>query len=319
MRVVARANTMQALVKYHGLRDWGLRIPFHDSVSVNTTSLYSETSVSTNSDKGLLSVNGIENRDAALRAAQVLAKISGKTLDELKLAIESVNRPVLNAKGLGFSSSGGAALTLACYRAIMRRKPDHKSLSRLARLFAASASRSVVGGFARLYVGRSDEDTFAEKIGDSKELDLRMVIVPLPSRVKTEEAHKEAESSPFFKARLESAQKRCDAMERAIRSGDFRRVGELTEQDSLELHSITMTGASRLVIFSEDSIRVVRKVKELRSNGTDAYFSMQTGPSVFINTTENHMGRVRAAISRLGYRTILSGVGEGARLIGDSA
>jgi len=30
---------MQALVKYHGLKDWKLRLPYHDSISVNTTSL----------------------------------------------------------------------------------------------------------------------------------------------------------------------------------------------------------------------------------------------------------------------------------------
>ena len=40
------ANTMQALVKYHGLKDWKLRIPYHDSISVNTTSLGSEVVVS---------------------------------------------------------------------------------------------------------------------------------------------------------------------------------------------------------------------------------------------------------------------------------
>ncbi len=42
-KFTAEANTMQALVKYHGLRDWKLRIPYHDSISVNTTSLSTRT------------------------------------------------------------------------------------------------------------------------------------------------------------------------------------------------------------------------------------------------------------------------------------
>jgi mevalonate pyrophosphate decarboxylase len=141
-----------------------------------------------------------------------------------------------------------------------------------------------------------------------------MVIVPLTSLVKTEDAHREVESSPFFKSRIESASKRCDEMEKAILGGDLRKVGELTEQDTLELHSITMTGANRLVIMSPDTIRIITKVRELRSNSVEAYFSMQTGPSVFINTSEEDEDKVRRAVSHMGYRTILSGVGRKARI-----
>jgi mevalonate pyrophosphate decarboxylase len=75
-----------------------------------------------------------------------------------------------------------------------------------------------------------------------------------------------------------------------------------------------MTGANRLVIMSPDTIRIIAKVRELRSNGVEAYFSMQTGPSVFINTSEKDEGKVRRAVTRMGYKTVLSGVGEGARI-----
>ncbi|MCS7117818.1 MAG: diphosphomevalonate decarboxylase, partial [Thaumarchaeota archaeon] len=45
MRCRARAFTMQALVKYHGMRDWDLRIPYHDSISVNTDVAYVDATV----------------------------------------------------------------------------------------------------------------------------------------------------------------------------------------------------------------------------------------------------------------------------------
>ncbi|MGH9917649.1 MAG: diphosphomevalonate decarboxylase, partial [Nitrososphaerales archaeon] len=172
----------------------------------------------------------------------------------------------------------------------------------------------VVGGFSRLYAGKGYDDTYAEKFADEKDLPLRMVIVPLTSPVRTEDAHREVESSPFFKSRVESAAKRCEEMEKAIRGGDLRKVGELAEQDTLELHAVTMTGANRLVIMSPDTIRIITKVRELRSDGVDAYFSMQTGPSVFVNTSEEDETRVRRAVARLGYKTLLSRVGEGARI-----
>jgi phosphomevalonate decarboxylase len=310
------ANTMQALVKYHGLRDWNLRIPYHDSISVNTTSLGSQVVVREAKEgrDGDLLVDGKKNEDALRRIQKVSERLAGKGFEELGLHLDSGNFPHLDAKGLGFSSSAGAALTLALFHAVGTDSPDYTELSRVARLFAGSAARTVVGGYSRLYAGKGYEDTYAEKFADEKDLPLRMVIVPLTSPVRTEDAHREVESSPFFKARIESASKRCEEMEKAIRGGDLRSLGELVEQDTLELHSITMTGANRLVIMSPDTVRIISKVRELRSNSVEAYFSMQTGPSVFINTNEEDEDKVRRAISHMGYKTIASGVGREARI-----
>ncbi len=312
----ATANTMQALVKYHGLKDWKLRIPYHDSISVNTTSFGSEVVVrEARGGASELVVEGKKNEDALRRVENVSRQLTGKGFQDLGLRLESGNFPRVDAKGLGFSSSAGAAVTMALFHATSGgKKPDYTELSRVARLFAGSASRTVVGGFSRLYAGKGYEDTYAEKFADEKDLPLRMVIVPLSSPVRTEDAHREVESSPFFKARIESATKRCDEVERAIKGGDLQKLGELVEQDTLELHSITMTGKNRMVIMSPDTIRVITKVRELRSNSVQAYFSMQTGPSVFINTSEEDEAKVRSAISRMGYKTVVSGVGREARI-----
>jgi phosphomevalonate decarboxylase len=309
------ANTMQALVKYHGLKDWQLRIPYHDSISVNTTSLGSEVVVSeAEGAKGELLVEGRRNEDAMRRTQSVSNQLTGKRFEDLGLRFDSGNFPHVDAKGLGFSSSAGAAVAMALFHATRGEEPDYTELSRVARLFAGSASRTMVGGFSRLYAGKGYEDTYAEKFADERDLPLRMVIVPLTSTVRTEDAHREVEGSPFFKARVESASKRCEEMERAIRGGDLRKVGELTEQDTLELHSITMTGTHRMVIMSPDTVRIIQRVRELRDTGVEAYFSMQTGPSVFINTSEKDEGKVRRAIAKMGYKTVLSGVGKQARI-----
>jgi phosphomevalonate decarboxylase len=314
------ANTMQALVKYHGMKDWKLRIPYHDSISVNTTCLYSEVKVTEDAEEAELLVAGERNQDALRRLQSVSRRLTGRPFEDLGLRVESRNLPGVDGKGLGFSSSAGAALTFAIDHAVNGRargkngRPDLRDLSRISRLFAASASRTMVGGFSRLYAGKGDEDTYSEKFADEKDLPLRTVIVPLPSAVKTEMAHEEVESSPFFKARVESASKRCDLVERAIKGGDFQALGELVEQDTLELHSVTMTGKNHMVVMSPDTIRVITKVRELRSNSTEAYFSMQTGPSVFVNTTEGDEPRVRKAISSMGYHVLSSSVGKGARL-----
>ena len=313
MRLAAEAFTMQALVKYHGLKNWELRLPFHDSISVNTTSMKTEASM-TDERKGGVFQNGVPNDSANERLKAVVDRLApGRSVKEFR--IDSRNLPPGNAKGIGYSSSAGAALTLLCQKLLKKDSPDSRELSRVARLFAASASRSLTGGFSRLYAGRGDMDTYSEKFADSKDMDLRMVIAPLSSPVKTEEVHREVMSSPFFKARVKSAQKRCDQMEKAIVKNDIDALGVLAEKDTMELHALTMTGESRMMIMSEDSFRLISKVRQLRDEGIRAYFSMQTGPSVFINTTERDESRVLAAVTKMGYKAYLSGVGEGARLV----
>ena len=309
----AVAFTMQALVKYHGLKDWSLRLPYHDSISVNTTSMKTEASI-TDSKAGGVFIEGKPNDSANSRLQFVVTSLApGRRVNEFR--IDSRNLPMSSAKGIGYSSSAGAALTILCHRVLVGGKPDLPRLSRTARLFAASASRSLVGGFSRLYAGKDDESTYAERFADGRDLDLRMVIVPLPSRVKTEDAHKEVLSSPFFRARVKAAQKRCDEMQGAILGNDLDAVGKLAERDTLELHSLTMTGESGLIIMTEDSLRIIRRVKELRSDGLKAYFSMQTGPSVFINTSPEDEETVLKSVEKLGYKAYLSSVGAEASIV----
>ena len=45
MKATAIAHPMQGLIKYHGLRNEKLRIPFHDSISVNVDKLWTKTTV----------------------------------------------------------------------------------------------------------------------------------------------------------------------------------------------------------------------------------------------------------------------------------
>ncbi len=304
---------MQALVKYHGLKDWSLRLPYHDSISVNTTSMKTEA-VLDDKRRGGVFIEGKADESANDRLKAVVSRLD-PTARVKEFRTDSRNLPSGDAKGIGYSSSAGAALTLLYHRKLKGGEPDLEVLSRTARLFAASASRSLVGGFSRLYAGTDDRGAYAERFADSTNMDLRMVIVPLRSKVKTEDAHREVMTSPFFEARVKSAQKRCDEMEKAILKNDLRTLGILTERDTLELHSLTMTGENRMLIMTEDSVRIIGKVRELRSDGVEAYFSMQTGPSVFINTSEKDQQRVLRTVRRMGYRAYPSGVGGAARVI----
>ena len=320
MKARAKAHPMQALVKYHGLKDWELRIPYHDSISVNAEALYTITTVEFGDfEEDSLHVDGVKitgrGLERALKVVDIIRRIA--SIEE-RVRIESWNSlPSGTAKCVGFSSAAGAALAVACYKAAGLDENlgwDYRFLSRVARRLAGSACRSVVGEYARWYAGHDDESSYAERIAGRDELDIRMVIVPLPLDISTEKAHMEAERSSFFKARCSSAQARCDELERAIKEGDFRRFGQLVELDSLELHAVTMTGGEGIILTTCDSLKIISLVKELREKeGVECYYSMQTGPSVFINTLREDSKYVEERVKELGYKPLVSEIGGPAR------
>ncbi len=321
MKAQALAHPMQALVRYHGLRDWSLRIPYHDSISVNVDALHTITQVEFGDfpvDRAI--VNGVEVSGREMeRIIKILDRIrSLSSIEEKALIISKNSIPKGGAKGLGFSSAAGAALATAAFKAAGLDKTygwDQKLLSRIARLLAGSACRSVVGYFARWYAGNSDEDSYAISFSDGRHLSLSMVIVPLPHDISTEIAHREAELSPFFRERCVIAQRRCDMVQEAVINGDLGMLGRLVEQDSMELHAVTMTGPERLILLTPASLEVLKIVRDLKREGVECYFSMQTGPSVFINTYRENVDYIRSRLEAAGFKPIVSGVGGPGRVI----
>ena len=71
----AVAFTMQALVKYHGLKDWKLRLPYHDSISLNTTSMKTDASISDGA-KGGVHIEGKVNESANARLQEVVTRLA---------------------------------------------------------------------------------------------------------------------------------------------------------------------------------------------------------------------------------------------------
>ena len=45
LKATAIAHPIQGLIKYHGLKDPRLRIPYHDSISVCANAMYTKTTV----------------------------------------------------------------------------------------------------------------------------------------------------------------------------------------------------------------------------------------------------------------------------------
>src|SRR2546425_1010399 len=225
----------------------------------------------------------VPTKKEAARVHAVVDRLRTLTDDKTNLRIESRN-PNVDGKGLGFSASGFAALGLATSRALgLNLETD--MLSEIVRLGAGSASRSLVGGFSIWYANRKGH-SYAEQLASANSIKLQTLIVPIPSTMKTDKAHTDVLTSPFFKARLAYVNRVLQRMRRAIGRKDVSEICRLAEVDTLNLHAITMTGKLGTVLVSPLSIRVMEEVRRLREEEmVPVWYSLDTGPSVFINTT----------------------------------
>jgi diphosphomevalonate decarboxylase len=311
MKATAVAHPIQGLIKYHGLKNSKERIPFHDSISVCVEALTTTTTVeaSDSLEESIIIVNGErqtgrdkERAEAVLNRLKRLAKFAGN----FKVVSEN---SLKEGKGLGFSASGFAALGVAASKAL-NLNLDSVSLSETVRLGAGSATRSLAGRFAIWYADKNGR-SYAEPLDAPNLADFSMVIVPVHSDVKTDEAHAEVLSSPLFEARLRKLGDMLRTMKKAVREGDVATIGRLAEEDTLNLHAITMTGKSHMVLWEPDTLRVIREVIQMRKEGIQAWYSIDTGPSVFINTRRENVKAVVGRLREKGFmKVIVSGVGE---------
>ncbi|MFB6113077.1 MAG: phosphomevalonate decarboxylase MvaD [Halodesulfurarchaeum sp.] len=319
MKATARAHPIQGLIKYHGLRDVPKRYPYHDSISVCTAPSHTTTTVEFDPDleESTYVVDGEELTGEGTRRMDRLLdrvrELGNGSFDSVPVHLESENSFPSNV-GLGSSSSGFAAAAMAAVAAadLDLSRPE---ISTIARRGSTSAARSVTGGFSDLRAGASDADCRSERIDSPLGDDLRIVVGLVPTYKETAWAHEEAEASHMFDARLAYVHGQLADMRSAIRSGSFDTVFELAEQDTLSLAATTMTGPDGWIYWQPETLSIFETVRDLRSDGVPAYFSTDTGATVYVNTVAEHVETVESAISSLGIETMVWEVGGPAEVL----
>jgi phosphomevalonate decarboxylase len=319
MKATAKAHPIQGLVKYHGMRDEELRLPYHDSISVCTAPSHTRTTVAfepdADADRYVVDGETLTGRGAE-RIAHVLDHVRTLADTDDRVRVESENSFPTNV-GFGSSSSGFAALATAAVEAagLDMTRPD---ISAVARRGSSSAARAVTGAFSHLHTGLNDEDCRSERIRTGLEDDLRVVSGLVPAYKETEEAHKEAAESHMFGSRMAHIHGQIAEMRDALRSADFDRAFELAEHDSLSLAATTMTGLAGWVYWKPDTLEIFDAIRSLREEGVPAYFSTDTGASVYVNTTADHVDAVESVVADVGVDTEVWRVGGPATVLDES-
>jgi phosphomevalonate decarboxylase len=313
MKATAKAHPIQGLVKYHER----LRLPYHDSISVCTAPSHTKTTVEfdpeRDDDEYVVDGEVVTGRGAE-RIEHVVDHVRDRAGIDHRVRFASENSFPTNI-GFGSSASGFAAAAMALAEAagLDLSRPE---ISTIARRGSCSAARAVTGAFSHLRAGMNDADCRSERIRTDLEDELHVVGALVPSYKETEAAHEEAAESHLFESRLAHIHEQIARMRDDLRNDRFDSAFELAEHDSLSLAATTMTGPAGWVYWQPETIAVFNEVRRLRNEeDVPVYFSVDTGASVYVNTTDEYVDRVESTVADCGVDTRRWTVGGPARIL----
>lgn len=324
MKATAKANSNIALIKYWGKRDKKLNLPAVGSISLTLEGLHTVTSVNFDAqlDKDRVKINdvpveGIEKKRVS-NFLDIIRRLSGKNM--AAQVISTNNFPT--AAGLASSASAFAALAFAGSEAAgLDLLPAQ--LSELARIGSGSAARSVFGGIVEMHKGLREDgkDAVAHQIAAKDYWDLRLLIA-VTSRAKKKTASTDGmtlsrETSPYYKAWVETAEDDLAQMRSIIKERDFHKLGELSEYSCLKMHALALSSNPGLLYWNSTTLAVMQTIRSMRENGLPVYFTIDAGPQVKALCEPQHVQSIKTALVEIhGVIDVLeSGLGDDAKVI----
>jgi len=244
-KIIARAHSNIALVKYWGKRNIPLNLPAVASISITLDGLFTETSVQFNdansSDSLLLNGENALEKDRA-RLSNFLDLIRFRSGIKKYASVESSNNFPTSA-GLASSASSFACLALASTKAA-EYSASKNELSELARLGSGSAARSIYGGFVEMDLGVMEDgsDSIAHQLHPADYWDLKVIIAITSEKKKktgsTDGMESSRLTSPFYQPWIDSSPKDITEMRSAIAHKDFGKVSDISEFSCLKMHAL---------------------------------------------------------------------------------
>lgn len=228
--------------------------------------------------------------------------------------------------GLGSSASGFAALTiavLACWHqaaseeALSEAGVTKEVLAALAREGSGSAGRSIYGGYVSWLAGGGSTEPMIRQEFSADHLTLHDTIFVFSSQskqVSSTQGHRRAPHSLLYPPRVAGSAARHNHFLEALAACDITRLGELMEQEALEMHAIAMTSHPPICYLSESSVAFITWLREQRRAGAfEGYFTMDAGVNVHVISSADQVSTiVEKAKENFQFEEILlDKVGEG--------
>lgn len=310
MKYTVRANSNIALVKYWGKKNSKLKTPLNNSISMTLDALYTTTSIEI-SDKDQVFFANHEVTENEKKKIISLVDIVRKDFNINKSVLINTQNNFPTASGLASSASGFAALAYAIDK-VFELYLDDKEISKYARLGSGSASRSIYGGFAEWLKGEKEDgsDSYAVQIRNENHWDISMLVVIVDDNKKdtgsTEGMDLTVKTCPFYPAWLENIDYDLNEVRKGILNKDLEKTGLIMEHNCLKMHATMMTTIPSVIYWKPATLEIIQKVKDLRNNGINCYFTIDAGPNVKILCENFEVNKVKSYLNECkGIKSII--------------
>ncbi len=321
---IAPANI--AFVKYWGVQDAGLTLPYNDSVSMNLDRCLTTTTVRfdarLNADEVTIALHGqseqaatgrtLERVVAQLDRVRVLANV------ETRAQVHSSNNFPSDA-GIASSAAAFAALTAAAVAAL-NLDLSERELSILARRSGSgSACRSIPSGFVHWCNDGSDAGSYAVSVAPPDHwalADIVAVVDPGVKSVTSADNHRRVTTSPYFAVRLQEVPGRVEQALAAIKDRDLGRLGMICEADAVSMHVVAMTTQPPTFYWNAGTLAIIHMLRRWRDEGLLGYFTIDAGPNVHVICAQRDAVEIERRLLALPevQWTITNGPGAGVRV-----
>lgn len=274
-----------ALIKYWGKRDEALHLPNTPSLSISLADHGATTHIAKASGQA---------DDITLNNKKLLPSDSFVTrlvnylnffrpYDDFYFSIQTTSTvPV--AAGLASSASGFAAVVLAL-KQFFGWTLTESELSILARLGSGSACRSLWQGFVYWQMGQdaSGLDSYAMPLPEKwPDLCIGLVMIsdapkPMSSRLGMQHT---VLTSPLYSAWPGVVENDLLAIREAITTQQFEKVGLISECNAMAMHATALAARPAVCYSLPQTIEMMKKVWQLRSQGLPVYFTQDAGPNL---------------------------------------
>ncbi len=286
MKATAIAPANIAFIKYWGKKDDALRLPLNSSFSMNLSGAFTTTTVdfSASYKKDIIElVDGTfsqKEKERTINHLDTLRHYVGLSI----FARVVTKNTFPKGAGAAASASGFAALTVAAF-ASAGKEVSEKELTIFARMGSGSACRSIPDGFVLWEYGETSEDSYASSLYPNTYWDLRDILVFVDmsmKKVSTTAGMENVRTSPFWQERVRGIPVKIQKIKNAFDIKDFSLLGEIIEEDCVNMHAVTMTQKPPLFYWNETTMKIIQAVEEWRAGGLSVYFTIDAGPNVHL-------------------------------------
>ena len=204
-----------------------------------------------------------------------------------------------HSAGIASSASSMAALALclcSMEREVAISLPNeelfYRKASDIARLGSGSASRSVYPGLAlwgKTDLANFSSDEYAIPWSDKvNEVFLGfhddiLMVSKHEKSVSSTAGHALMDNNPFAEIRYQQAYQNLKQLLVALKEGDLKTFGLITEQEALQLHALMMTSTPSYILMEANSIELIKRVQAWRkATGNPLFFSLDAGPNLHL-------------------------------------